>query len=243
MLSLIRSELLKMRHTFSLKLVILAPIVTLLLGYLLSGNSVQFAAYNWWYTMILPIAIAIWGANIITCETRTHYQNVLCLSVELSKIWISKFLTVGLLLLMSNLIMWCGCTIFGFFTDMNVSILNGFIGCFLLTLTFLWQISITMIIAKRAGYLAAILFSFGSNILLSPIGSKNNLFFLNLYAIPSRIVCPFFKIQPNGIPLEQGSVLLENTNIVLALFVSLFACVFMLIIMAKLFSRGGKHYD
>ena len=46
MLSLIRSELLKMRHTFSLKLVILAPIVTLLLGYLLSGNSDQFAANN-----------------------------------------------------------------------------------------------------------------------------------------------------------------------------------------------------
>ena len=42
MLSLIRSELLKMRHTFSLKLVILAPIVTLLLGYLLSGNSVHY---------------------------------------------------------------------------------------------------------------------------------------------------------------------------------------------------------
>ena len=83
MFSLIRSEMLKMRHTFSIKLVVLAPVITVLLGYLLSGNSVQFAAYNWWYTMILPITIAIWSSNAITRETHTHYQNVLCLSVGL----------------------------------------------------------------------------------------------------------------------------------------------------------------
>ncbi len=36
MLGIIQSELLKMRYTFSIKLIILAPLVTLLLGYLLS---------------------------------------------------------------------------------------------------------------------------------------------------------------------------------------------------------------
>ena len=41
MLGIIRSELLKMRHSFSMKLVILAPLVTLLLSYLLSGSYVQ----------------------------------------------------------------------------------------------------------------------------------------------------------------------------------------------------------
>ena len=141
MLSLIRSELLKMRHTISLKLVIVAPVVTLFLGYFLSGNSVQFAAYNWWYTMILPIVIAIWSSNIINCETHTHYQNIYSLSIELSKVWISKFFVVALMVIMSNLIMWLGCTIFGFFTDMKVTMFNGFIGCNLLSFTFFWQIS------------------------------------------------------------------------------------------------------
>ena len=37
MFHLIRSELLKMRHTFALKLFIAAPVVTLGLGYFLSG--------------------------------------------------------------------------------------------------------------------------------------------------------------------------------------------------------------
>ena len=59
MLGIIRSELLKMRHSFSMKLVILAPLVTLLLSYLLSGSYVQLSAYNWWYSMILPLVVSL----------------------------------------------------------------------------------------------------------------------------------------------------------------------------------------
>ena len=92
MFHLIRSELLKMRHTFALKLFIAAPVVTLGLGYFLSGKSVQLTAYNWWYTLILPITIAIWCANIISCEKRTQYQNILCLPIAMKKIWFSKLL-------------------------------------------------------------------------------------------------------------------------------------------------------
>ena len=193
MFSLIHSEILKMRHTFSIRLVVLAPVVTVLLGYLLSGSSVQFAAYNWWYTIILPTTIAVWSSNVITCESHTHYQNILCLSVKLSKVWVNKFIAVAILVLTSNLIMWGCCTVLGLFTETKVSVMNGFIGCLFLFLTFIWQIPITMIIAKCTGYLSAILISFGCNVLLSFVGAENELFFLNLYAIPSRIVCPFFK--------------------------------------------------
>ena len=66
MFKLVRSELLKLRHTFSMKLPVVAPIMTLLLGYVLSGNSVQFTAYNWWYTMIFPVAISLWSANALS---------------------------------------------------------------------------------------------------------------------------------------------------------------------------------
>ena len=47
MFHLIHSELLKVRHTFALKLFAAAPIVTLSLGYILSGKFVQLTAYNW----------------------------------------------------------------------------------------------------------------------------------------------------------------------------------------------------
>ena len=65
MLGIIRSELLKMRHTFSLKLIFFAPLVTLLFGYLLSGNYVQLSAYNWWYSMILLLVVSLCSASMI----------------------------------------------------------------------------------------------------------------------------------------------------------------------------------
>lgn len=80
MFRIVRSELLKMRHTFSLKLVILAPLVTLLLGYLLSGSYVQLSAYNWWYSMILPLVVSLCSASMIVREKKTGMQNiVVCL--------------------------------------------------------------------------------------------------------------------------------------------------------------------
>ena len=65
MFGIIQSELLKMRHTFSMKLIILAPLVTLLLGYLLSGSYALLSTYNWWYFMILPLVVSLCSASMI----------------------------------------------------------------------------------------------------------------------------------------------------------------------------------
>lgn len=128
MFYLVRSELLKMHHTFALKLFIAAPIITLGLGYFLSGKSVQLTAYNWWYALILPITIAIWCASLISCEKRTQYQNIFCLPISMKKVWLSKLLAVTVLLFLTSLIMWGGCTVFGIFTVMNIDPLNGLTG-------------------------------------------------------------------------------------------------------------------
>ena len=76
MLGIIRSELLKMRHTFSMKLVILAPLVILLLGYLLSSSYVQLSAYNWWYFMILPLVVSLCSASMIVREKKTGCRTL-----------------------------------------------------------------------------------------------------------------------------------------------------------------------
>ena len=111
MSTLIRSEILKMKHTFPLKLVVISPVFTILLGLVLSGTSVQPASYNWWYEILLPITLSILCANTIIREKKTHYQNVLCLSSSRNKVWLSKMIAIAILLLLSNLIMWLGCTI------------------------------------------------------------------------------------------------------------------------------------
>ena len=243
MFKLVRSELLKLRHTFSMKLPVVAPIMTLLLGYVLSGNSVQFTAYNWWYTMIFPVAISLWSANAISREKNTQYQNLLCLPIDLKNLWLGKVLANVVLLLLSSLIIWSGCTAFGALTKMNINLLDGFFGCMLLFVAFLWQIPVVMWVAKRIGHLAAILLSVGCNMVCSMAGAESGLFFLNPFAIPARIVCPFFKMHPNGLPLENNSVLFEKGMILPAVCISLLLFILLSFVTARLFAKGEKNHD
>ena len=88
MFGIVRSELLKMRHSFSMKLIFGAPLATVLVGFLLSSHAVQYSAYNWWYTMLLPVVTALWAAGTVIREKNTGLQNIVCLPFPSAKIWI-----------------------------------------------------------------------------------------------------------------------------------------------------------
>ena len=106
MFGIVQSEIIKFKHTFSMKLILFAPFVTLLLGYFLSGSSIQYAAYNWWCTMIFPMIISIWCTDIIKKENNTEFQNILCLPTDLGKIWIGKNIAIIIFLFVANFL--CG---------------------------------------------------------------------------------------------------------------------------------------
>ena len=139
--------------------------------------------------------------------------------------------------------MWGGCTAFGIFTVMNIDPLNGLGGCMLLFLTYIWQLPLIMWLTKKANYLIAVLISFGCNIVLSMIGAESNLFYLNPFAIPARIVCPFFKMHPNGIPIENGSFLLNTGAVIPVVGISLVLAVLCFWLTAWLFAKGDRKHD
>lgn len=237
MFSIVKSELLKMRRTFSLKLVILAPPVTLLLGYLLSGSYVQLSAYNWWYTMILPLVVSLCSAGMIAREEKTGMQNIVCLPVRFCKIWLGKTVSSVIQLFASNLLLWILTTAVGFVTSVTVSPLDGLIGCMLLFLTYIWQIPFIMLLTSFMGYIPAVLASLAASIILSAVGAKVEWFLFVPYAIPARIVYPFFKMHANGIPLESGSPLLSGEYVLPALAMSLALALVVFLGSSRLFSR------
>ena len=239
MLGIIRSELLKMRHTFSMKLVILAPLVTLLLSFLLSGSYVQFSAYNWWYIMILPLVVSLCSAGMIVREKKTGMQNIVCLPVQFSKIWLGKTVSLVILLFAANFLLWISTTAAGSMTTVNVSPLDGLIGCMLLFLTYLWQIPLIMLSVNFIGYIPTVLISMAANMILSAALAEAEWFLFIPYAIPARIVCPFFKMHVNGIPLESDSSLLSGGYVFPALIISLGFALAVFWGSSKLFSRGG----
>lgn len=242
MYGMVKSELMKMRHTFSLKLVFFAPLVTLLLGYILSGSYVQLSAYNWWYTIILPVLVSMLSASMIVRERNTGMQNILCLPVSSSKIWLGKISALILLVFGANLLLWLVTTSAGFAASMEVSPMNGLMGCLLLALTFLWQIPLVMLLTSLMGYFPALILSVGAN-LLSTIGAEKSWFFLDPYAIPARVVCPFFGMHPNGLPLEDGSSLLDGAAAVPGVLIGLLLLVLIVWIGSRFFGKGVRKYD
>ena len=240
---IIRSELLKMRHTFSMKLVILAPLVTMLLSFLLGGDYVQFSAYNWWYFMILPLVVTLCSAGMIVREKETGMQNIVCLPVKFNKIWFGKIAALVILLFVSNLLLWISTTTVGFVTKVTVSPLDGLIGCMLLFLTHLWQIPFIMLSVNFMGYIPTVLVSMAANMILSAALAETEWFLFIPYAIPARIVCPFFKMHTNGIPLETGSPLLSGGYVLPALMIGLGVALAVFWGSSKLFSRGGWTHE
>ena len=243
MYGMLKSEFLKMRHTFAMKLVFFAPLATLLLGYILSGSYVQLSAYNWWYTIILPVLVSMLSASMIVRERNTGMQNILCLPVSSSKIWLGKILALLLLVFGANLLLWLVTTMVGFTTSMEVSPMNGLVGCMLLALTFLWQIPFVMLLTRLMGYFPALILSVGANLLLSTIGAEKGWFFLDPYAIPARVVCPFFGMHPNGLPLEDSSSLLDVATVVPGVLIGLTLLVLMAWVGSRLFWEGVRKYD
>ncbi len=224
-----------------MKIVVGFPILTVIIGYLLSGTSAQYAAYNWWYVAMLPITLSIISVNIIIREKNTGYQNVLCLGNSLKKVYFSKIMAIAVLLFVSNMVIWIGCMILGIITKVNITPQDGLRGTVLLILSFLWQIPVIMFWAKKIGYLPAIMVSFGMNEILSFIGTEKNWFLFNPYAIPARIVGPYFHLHQNGLTLESSSFLLDKSVVLPATGLSLLLGIFLLLITMNFFARGENN--
>lgn len=243
MVNLISSEFLKMKGSFSKNLIFIGPLFTLALGYVLSGNLVQLTAYNWWYTMILPVIVSVWGTSIIRREENTQYQNILCLPVNIRKTWISKIFTLFMLLFITGLIMFLGGMFFGTFTIMNISLINGFIGNILLCISYLWQIPLLMLGTKFIGDMPTFLLSIVGNLFLSLLGAETKWFLINPFAIPARVVCPFFKMHPNGLIIENESYLLDKSIIIPSISISLIVAGILFILTTLIFVRGVEKHD
>ena len=121
--------------------------------------------------------------------------------------------------------------------------MNGLVGCILLALTFLWQIPFVMLLTSLMGYFPALILSVGANLLLSTIGAEKSWFFLDPYAIPARVVCPFFGMHPNGLPLEDSSSLLDVATVVPGVLIGLTLLVLMAWVGSRLFWEGVRKYD
>ncbi|UWD47889.1 lantibiotic immunity ABC transporter MutE/EpiE family permease subunit [Clostridioides difficile] len=208
----VRSEFLKMKGTFGMRLSWIAPIFSILICFGLGGG--QNGAYNWWYTMFLPGAITLICSLVVQKDEKKKYRGVLSLPVDKKNIWAGKILYCTIVLCISSIIFMIGIVFIGVVYKNTILINQNIIGTIVLILLFMWQIPFCMFLASKFGLFITVLINMFFTVFGVAVFSTTSSWYLFPYSIPSRLMAAVLNILPNGLPVPEGNELL-STNVIL----------------------------
>lgn len=225
MLDYLKSEQLKQKRTFHMKLLVIGPAVCLLVCmFLMAGIFMQTASYNWWYTIFLPFTFTYICTSIVTREKKHNYHNLFGAVENKKKLWYAKIL-MSVLCLLTTILIFCILIIgIGLVFGQGIGIVGDFFAGIVLVLTFAWQLPLWMLVALKGNQFLAVFLSVVCNMGISVFFAPGRLWWVP-FAIPTRMMCPVLNILPNGLlmdgnhPLNDTSVILPGILICVALFV------------------------
>ena len=207
MINIMKAEYQKGKHSMRGRFIWIFPLVTLVLAFILTigmTNSFAEGAWNWWYTALLPGMTAIIVYLAIVQEKKTNYYNLVTLSTSKRKLMLGKIIYISCGILLSNVIMFAGTTLGGMLLTTHVPVGGAAMAALILTVTELWGVPVCLFLSDRLGILV----------------SQTDRWYLLVSAIPSRIVCPFILVQPNGTAAEEGCPFLDMGAVVPGICIS-----------------------
>ena len=229
MTNIIKAEFLKQKRTMSSKLIFVFPMITLVMAFVLTSgmtNAYAESVWNWWYVLLLPGMIAIVSYLSIMREKKNGYYNIKTLSIEKRTLMLGKIAYLGILVLVSNAVLFVGAALGGAFLTTSVPVIGAAMTVVVLTITELWQIPLFLFLSEKFGMVVELivcLFITVLGIIVAPSGK----WFLFVSSVSMRIVTPLLHVLPNGLraqtgdPLLNASVIFPGIIIALAWFVLL----------------------
>lgn len=201
-----RAENLKYRHSFTGILWFLMQLLTLALAYGISrGNGIS-AAYNWWYTLMLPGMLTLVVCLIGEKDRKMKNRAVLSLPVRTGCIWDAKILVGIKSLLLANLFGAAANLILGQYLlprfwipqVLELTPLQIAAAAAVMTVTALWQIPFCLWMDQKWGMLPTMIV----NIILNGSGTfmaVTTLWMMNPWAVMPRLMTVVIGILPNGL--------------------------------------------
>jgi len=212
MLRYMSAELQKMKRTFSLKLLWIAPLIPLFCAY--SGG--QFSGFYFWYVAFLPGALTIICSMVMLKDAKMKYRGVFSLPVNKNAIWIGKVMACGALVFITCIIFLLAVSVFSFiplYKMYNLTFIQMLTASALLFIAFLWQIPLCLFLSAKFGIFLTIILNILCNIIGGAVFADGEMWAFP-YAIPVRLMSPVLHILPNGLKPEIGSSIL-NSNVIL----------------------------
>ena len=220
------AENLKHKHSFLLKILLIAPIIALLNAFVLMPSFFSINAYNWWYVILMPATFALIPAMMHRKEERKlNYRAIFPLNIDLKKIWISKILTASIYISITAILHMLGVFVFQFFASV------------LLVITNIWQVPFCFFLAKKFGFIASIVVNAVLGLVVGILLADGSMWIYCPYSWGIRLMVPVMRILPNGIPTEVSNPMILNTSLLVPCILSI--CLFTLLtfITAKWFSK------
>jgi len=220
MVNYIKSEFLKQKKRFTLKLLWLSPLIPIALSIILMGGDYfKEGAFNWWYTLILPGSLSMIVAFTVSVEKKHNRHGLFAVCINKKILWLSQIFMNTILLLFTNLIYFVFLILMGAFLGIHVPFTDSLTASFVLFLTFTWQIPVFMFISEKISSFSSIIISLVCNMGFGIFFATTKLWFVP-FAIPARLMCPIIKVLPNGLPLPAGHHLSDNRVILTGLIIT-----------------------
>jgi ABC-2 type transport system permease protein len=240
MTNIIKAEFLKQKRTMSSKLIFVFPIITLVMAFVLTAgmtNAYAESVWNWWYVLLLPGMIAIVSYLSIMREKKNGYYNIKTLPIEKRNLMLGKIAYLGILVLVSNAVLFAGAALGGAFLTTSVPVVGAAITVLVLSIVQLWQIPLFLFLSEKFGMVVELIVCLFITV-LGTIVAPSGKWFLFLSAVPMRIVTPLLHVLPNGLRAQAGDPLLNVSVIFPGILIALVWFVVLTYLYLNWFEKG-----
>jgi len=248
MLNIIQSEHLKYKHSFSKKLVFIAPLFFVLYAvivriYIPSGEGTPWEfficmVFNWWPLLFIPLGTALLCALAEGRERKAgNYRGLRVYNINPSSFWFGKIAVLAFYTLLSSVIM----IFVVFFAGLMIAqgtvpfakIVEASLVIWLISLSI---IPIQLLAAAWKGAVAPVGLSI-LGMLAGVLSAPKSSWVFVPWSWPLRLMCPIIGVHPNGVPLEASDPLLNPSVIPPGIVISLVFFVITAILTAIWFSK------
>lgn len=227
--TVVRVELMRLRHGFLFWYALLAPIVAAVPLYIGSAGSSEAASGRYWevfrdvslelWGVLVPITAGLMAALSVRAD-QDAWRLMFSYAVPRYRYFVGKVAALALLQLFSTTVLAAllgvGAALQGRLGDDGLTVVGG---AFLPWVAGLGTVAVAVYVAMRWGLGAAITIGV-AGMLCGALISDKDFWFAVPMAWPMRVILPLAGIGPNGVPLPPDSPLRDMGAVPIALALS-----------------------
>ncbi|MMZ56351.1 ABC-2 family transporter protein [compost metagenome] len=231
MLNAIQSENLKYKRSFSQKLVFIAPLFfalyAIIVKLLISAVETPWdlflcMVFNWWPLIFIPLGTALLCALVEMRERKAgNYRCLRTYNLNASTLWFGKITVLAFYTLLSSVTLIFVTLIAGSLIAQGTAPIGKIVEAgAIIWLVSLSLIPIQLFAAAWKGTIAAVALGF-CGLFAGVIAAPRPWWIFVPWSWPMRLMSPIIGVHPNGIPLQEGDPLLNDSVVPLGIVVSL----------------------